>query len=163
MGGRLRKRLLFSCLRVGRRLELGYELGQVRSSCGHAIINARRLRYREASFLPGLLSARLPDGGDSHHMVVVDCFNTIFRISRSSPGKKKAIVARPQSAGAFLLSTEGLYMRIRKLDAAAGLWNEGQIVMYTYDYDASICLAIVYDMVAIINRTYRIQKVYRHL
>lgn len=38
-----------------------------------------------------------------------------------------------------------------------------QIVMYTYDYDASICLAIVYDMMAIINRTYRIQKVYRHL
>lgn len=54
-------------------------------------------------------------------------------------------------------------MRIRKLDAAAGLWNEGQIVMYTYDYDASICMAIVHDMVAIINRTYRIQKVYRHL
>lgn len=96
-------------------------------------------------------------------MVVVDCFNTIFRISRSYPAKKKAIVARPQSAGAFLLSTEGLYMRIGKLDAAAGVWNEGQIVMYTYDYDASICLAIVYDMVAIINRTYRIQKVYRHL
>ena len=92
MGGRLRKRLLFSCLRVGRRLELGYELGQVRSSCGHAIINARRLRYREASFLPGLLSARLPDGGDSHQMVVVDCFNTIFRISRSYPAKKRPLL-----------------------------------------------------------------------